>query len=497
MVSRQVDKVGRARGSCRCEARNVVSLAYGRCLHRARKDRRKAVDGFLYAWADRLKVDPGQLSRQPEVRANPVGESWLFRQKIWQRVMSRAWFRVDFDPDGNVVGVSNRFLPPASIAKIARAPAGEKIKGCDAIPAAAKLLSPRLTEFEAAETPKPRLFRRAATAVLCWKVKLRRRRDGETINVYLNAATSEEVQREHLRLRFDGRATVFFPNPMVVLHDTALTANQSLPATAYRSVVLPDLDGSGYLNGPYVTTAATSAAARLYRPSGDFSVARGTSGFLEAMAYYHIDAAQRRLQSLGFDAADYPVRVNVNATTRSESWFDRPTKTIGFGTGGVPDAEDAEVILHEYAHAVHNSIVPGFGDDEVSRPMSEGFADYFAASFFDADKTPEFRDGLASWDARGDGKSGDPPFLRRLDNTEPFNRHSPRIIEIWSSCLWNLRVLFGPKKADMLVIGSMYFIPRHPSFREAKTSILSANQYLFDGEGEQAIRTMFSDRGIT
>ena len=32
-----------------------------------------------------------------------------------------------------------------------------------------------------------------------------------------------------------------------------------------------------------------------------------------------------------------------------------------FGKGGVDDAEDAEVIWHEYGHAIQDAQVPGFG----------------------------------------------------------------------------------------------------------------------------------------
>ncbi len=49
------------------------------------------------------------------------------------------------------------------------------------------------------------------------------------------------------------------------------------------------------------------------------------------------------------------------------------------GAGGVDDGEDAEVILHEYGHAVHDAQVPGWGDTHEGGAMGEGWGDFLAA----------------------------------------------------------------------------------------------------------------------
>ena len=53
---------------------------------------------------------------------------------------------------------------------------------------------------------------------------------------------------------------------------------------------------------------------------------------------------------------------------------------IRFGKGGVDDAEDAEVIVHEYGHAVHDAQVPGFGSSLDAGSIGESFGDYLAVS---------------------------------------------------------------------------------------------------------------------
>ena len=84
------------------------------------------------------------------------------------------------------------------------------------------------------------------------------------------------------------------------------------------------------------------------------------------MAYYWITQAQRYIQSLGFGAAlpavnRRQVGVRINQFGGDNSFF-RDTKTdITLGKGGVDDAEDAEVIVHEDGHSVQDDQVPGFG----------------------------------------------------------------------------------------------------------------------------------------
>ena len=57
-----------------------------------------------------------------------------------------------------------------------------------------------------------------------------------------------------------------------------------------------------------------------------------------------------------------PIKVNVNGRIDEDNSFYSPgTKALTFGRGGVDDAEDAEIILHEYGHSIQDNQVPGFG----------------------------------------------------------------------------------------------------------------------------------------
>ncbi len=84
------------------------------------------------------------------------------------------------------------------------------------------------------------------------------------------------------------------------------------------------------------------------------------------MAYYWVTEAQKYIQCLGFGSPCGPinmesqdVRINQWGIDNSFSWDKKDV--LRFGKGGVDDAEDAEVILHEYGHAMQDSQVTPFG----------------------------------------------------------------------------------------------------------------------------------------
>ena len=74
---------------------------------------------------------------------------------------------------------------------------------------------------------------------------------------------------------------------------------------------------------------------------------------------------------------------------------------LRFGKGGVDDAEDAEVILHEYGHAMMDSMmVPfGYGTSVEAGSIGEGFGDYWAVTVSNViAPTPDLA-CVADWDS--------------------------------------------------------------------------------------------------
>jgi Fungalysin metallopeptidase (M36) len=218
------------------------------------------------------------------------------------------------------------------------------------------------------------------------------------------------------------------------------------------------------------------------------------------MVYFHIDRTQRFLQNLGFDnILNKPIQVNIDGETEDNSFYDPLDQSLTFGTGGVDDAEDAEIILHEYGHAVQDAMVPGFGTSKEARAMGEGFGDYLAASFF-ADRKPELvQVTMGNWDAVA--YSGEePPNLRRLDSNKKYPRdfvgeeHSDG--EIWSACLWQIRQALGAQTANRLIIAHHSLLPPDATFEQAAKQLIMTDKQLNGGHNGDAIRHNFVQRGI-
>ena len=113
---------------------------------------------------------------------------------------------------------------------------------------------------------------------------------------------------------------------------------------------------TGQLLGPYVNVLGTG-----YATGGApvFDVTRSDPRFEGLMAYAHLDRYQRYLQALGFQGTAAvnaePQDVVPGGLQGYDNSFYYPTLDVHrLGDGGVDDGEDAEVVLHEYGHAVQD-----------------------------------------------------------------------------------------------------------------------------------------------
>jgi hypothetical protein len=303
----------------------------------------------------------------------------------------------------------------------------------------------------------------------------------------------------------NGTGRVFLDNAVVATHNTALSdqndAASAVPANAYTTVTLPNLAGNGRLDGAYASSSATKGK-RPVSATNTFNFDRSSDQFSETMGYYYIDYAQRYIQSLGFTNVDNRQQVfSVNRTKVDNSFYSPGTRDITYGTGGVDDAEDAEVILHEYGHSIQDNQVPGFGSSAEAGAMGEGFGDYWAASVT-AQLSNGFQDTcLAEWDATS-YSTANPRCLRRLDSTKHYPQNVVGEVhddgEIWSAALWQIRNALGPARADKVILQHHFLLSRSASFNNAANALVVAAQSLGYTVGEiGAIRTILLNRGFT
>ena len=365
-----------------------------------------------------------------------------------------------------------------------------------------------------------------------------RRVETDRVARYIDVESGQVIRIEP---RFAGAkpARVFVANPIKTLNDPTLqdqnNSASAVPDAAYSTVDLDDVNASGPLGGPYcqITDLQPPAIAPV-DSSGSLLFDRSQTGFEDVNAYFHVDRSQRYLQSLGYTAnrgiAQYPVPVDTHAANGADTSFFIPSLEIGkgsliFGDGGTDDAEDPDLVVHEYAHAIHEWIAPGtflgpFASE--GRAISEGFADYwgFSASYPVAIQSGRDPFCFADWDARcwldsSSEQCGYPPgadCLRRLDSGKTvagFDRNENNGTqyingEIWSSALREIFVSLtqrygltpGKRAADTIVIESLFGAPPDPGFAAIARKMIAADRYLSNGANADVICAAMTHRGI-
>ena len=270
-------------------------------------------------------------------------------------------------------------------------------------------------------------------------------------------------------------------------------------------MTLTNLDGSGSLTGDYAKVISKTGQAAANTGSG-FIYTRDQDQFEQVMGYYWVTQAQRYIQSLGFGTTLRAVNkrqqlVRINQFGGDNSFYRNGTKklTITLGKGGVDDAEDAEVIVHEYGHSVQDDQVPGFGSTLEAGSIGEAFGDYLAVTVSSAvtHETAFQEPCVADWDSTSYTR-GPVHCLRRLDGT----KHYPDDVEgevhadgeMWSAALWLARGLIGNTTlTDRVIIDAQFGFQPGTSFRAAaEQTIETAKRY---GVAKQ-FRQAFTERGF-
>ncbi len=312
------------------------------------------------------------------------------------------------------------------------------------------------------------------------------------------------------------QAKVFAVNPVQSSGDQSLTDQKdsatAVPAAEYRTVTLTDLDGSGYLRGRWANVRGTTGEWATVPADGKMFYDRNDDRFEQVMAYFWVTEAQHYLRGLGFgvpgglrpvNAESQDVRINQYGVDNSYSWDKHDI--LRFGKGGVDDAEDAEVIVHEYGHAVHDAQVAGFGSSIDAGAIGEAFGDYLAVSvgLWSAGqhgwpvKAPAAC--VMDWDATS-YTSAVPHCLRRIDtNLTVADRRNQVHFDgqIWSRALWDIRNGIGnAQTADRILVEAQFAFAPDTSFADAARATLDASRRLYGKRYDGVITRAFQDRGI-
>jgi choice-of-anchor B domain-containing protein len=332
-------------------------------------------------------------------------------------------------------------------------------------------------------------------------------------------AHSGKILVQENRISFvDGQGLTYIPNPIQTSGNASLVDNSDATSAALdaerSSVTLQGLDaGVGTLKGEFVDLVSLAGGKAV--PNADeitrvYQYDRDDDRFEQVVIYHAIDQIQRYFHSLGFDndvgaangIRDFPSLANAHWYDEDQSFYSTGDDAVHFGDGGVDDGEDADIIAHEYGHAVQHDQNACWGGGEMGA-MGEAFGDYLAASFYASSGDTAYQSTNAAcvgeWDATG-YSSSNPPCLRRVDGTKIYPTDLTGGVhadgEIWSRALWDIRTAIGGATADQLVLEHHFNVPCNATMPDAAAELIQADVNLNAGVNGDAIRQAFCDRGI-
>ncbi len=325
----------------------------------------------------------------------------------------------------------------------------------------------------------------------------------------------------------DGSGLVFDPDPLTSSGSTyssefydrndadALAINSERVEVTLRDITRGS-DGLYRLQGPYVIIdgtrriGGTASNTPAESDPGAFRYTRANDFFEAVMAYYHIDTSQRYIQSLGlgFSPNPRPVRVNPHGLgSQDNSQFLPGIYALAFGDGGIDDAEDAEVILHEYGHALLEAHAPGLLDGAEGSALHEGWSDYWAVSYtrglMDAGAVPshDWRhvfswDGNATWEGRRLDRLGTYPEDTQCDVGACSSQYWYSDGVFWATAVMEIYEDLGKDITDRLHLYSHLYLSRPVTFLDAAEAIAQADVDLFEGIHLTSIVRRFGGRNL-
>lgn len=315
-----------------------------------------------------------------------------------------------------------------------------------------------------------------------------------------------------------GTGMVFNPDPLsqagVAYGATGYTDGNDAATTqmnnARTSVILPEIDltaGVYKLKSSYAEIKELGSPAKglFTQATSAFNFTRSEDGFEAVTAFYHIDKSMRYInETLGIPCVPYQgangglVFFDAHGANSADNSF-YSNGQLQFGEGGVDDAEDADVILHELGHGLHDWITGG-GLSQVNG-LSEGSGDYWAVSYSRSlnqwtSDTPQYN-WVFGWD-------GHNPFWNGR-TTDYGASYSGGLVgqihtdgQIWGTVLMKIWDGIGREKTDKAFLNGLDLTTSNTNQQNAAIAVRTAAMDMNYPCADVALMTeKFSEAGYT
>jgi hypothetical protein len=229
--------------------------------------------------------------------------------------------------------------------------------------------------------------------------------------------------------------------------------------------------------------------------ASDLIVTRNTDIFKQEMALYHIAQHQKYLQNLGHTNLKKQLWVDALGDFGENSRFEFSADTpyMLLGIGGIPDAEDADVIIHEYGHALAFYIAPNTIDGEERIGIDEANSDIltviYSRKLSDYNWRKVFNwDGNQTWNGR--------TTLNNKNYIDDFIMERYSLSAIWSGAVTDIAEEIGLDTTTNLLRTAMASRPNNLTIPQFAELFIQADSILYKKYHYATIKNSFFNRKL-
>jgi len=335
-------------------------------------------------------------------RSSLSGHTIRFQQILNNVPVYNAQITVHISPKNNVTYVDNLFDP--SVQNINTTPSISEEKAFllakNNIKATGKLAFSSKELFIFNQSTQTKLIYKiiieSETPIGSWEVLVNAQNEN-IISAKDKSYYYSSLEKTDKKTVVNGTGNVFLSDPLSFANvsyggnytDNNDATNTQLDA-ALSSVTLLDIDltaGQHTLKGPFAEIIDDESPFNglFQQTSSTFNFNRNDDAFEAVNCYYLIDKSMRYInQDLNITLMPYQYSGGVQYDPHGlggadNSHYNGGSGSLGFGEGCVDDAEDADVVIHELGHGLHDWLTGG--NASSSEGLGEGSGDYWGQSY--------------------------------------------------------------------------------------------------------------------
>jgi hypothetical protein len=221
---------------------------------------------------------------------------------------------------------------------------------------------------------------------------------------------------------------------------------------------------------------------------------RNNDNFEFINVFYHINEMGEYVNNLGYDVLTELLEVDVHALGGADnSAYGPGDHTLQFGEGGIDDAEDGEVVIHEFTHSLSELASPNNTVGTQRRAMEEGSCDYLAKAYSRTlnDNTP---DKVFSWDGNltwnGIPLNTNRIYPKDLKNSKDGDR------DMWSSALMCVHDKIGRRATDSLLLEHFFRQGANTTMVDMAEVIIDIDKEDFNSKHYTSLKECFVEAGF-